>query len=224
MPHEEWWYLPLFGVYHQKKPNKVRVVFDSSAKFQGVSLNDALLKSPDFTNSLLGILLHFRQESVAVAADIEQMFHNFKVKENHRNFLKFFWYRDNNPDVDFIEYRMTVHVFGNTPSPATASYGLRKSVEHSTHDVRDFVNRNFYVDDGLVSTPDADSAAELISKTRFALSEGGNLRLHKIVSNHKNLLSKFQSSDLAEGLKKLDLASDSAPLQNSLGLLLGYKH
>ena len=94
-----------------------------------------------------------------------------------------------------------------------------KSVEHSTHDVRDFVNRNFYVDDGLVPTPDADLAAELISKTKFALSEGGNLRLHKIVSNDKNLLSKFQSSDLAEGLKNLDLASDSAPLQNSLSLL-----
>ena len=175
LPHKECWYLPLFGVYHQKKPNKVRIVSDSSAKFQGVSLNDALLTGPDFTNSLLGILLRFRQESVAVAADIEQMFHNFKVKENHRNFLKFFWYRDNNPDLDFIEYRMTVHVFGNTPSPAIASYGLRKSVEHSTHDVRDFVNRNFYVDDGLVSTPHADSAAELISKTKFALSEGGNL-------------------------------------------------
>ena len=219
LPHEERWYLPLFGVYHQKKPNKVCVVFDSSAKFQGVSLNDALLTGPDFTNSLLGILLRICQESVAVAADVEQMFHNFKVKENHRNFLKFFWYRNNNPDLDFIEYRMTVHVFGNTPSPAIASYGLCKSVEHSTHDVRGFVNRNFYVDDGLVSTPDAGSAAELISKTKFALSEGGNLRLHKIVSNDKNLLSKFQSSDLAEGLKNLDLASDSAPLQNSLGLL-----
>ena len=89
LPHEECWYLRLFGVYHQKKPNKVRVVFDSSAKFQGVSLIDALLTGPDFTNSLLGTLLCFCQESVAVAAGIEQMFHNFKVKENHRNFLKF---------------------------------------------------------------------------------------------------------------------------------------
>jgi hypothetical protein len=33
----ERWYLPFFGVYHPKKPGKVRVVFDSSAKFAGVS-------------------------------------------------------------------------------------------------------------------------------------------------------------------------------------------
>ena len=39
----ERWYLPFFGVYHPKKPGKVRVVFDSSAKFAGVSLNDMLL-------------------------------------------------------------------------------------------------------------------------------------------------------------------------------------
>ncbi|KAK3703269.1 hypothetical protein QZH41_001331 [Actinostola sp. cb2023] len=32
------WYLPHFGVYHPKKPGKIRVVFDSSAKYQGVSL------------------------------------------------------------------------------------------------------------------------------------------------------------------------------------------
>ena len=34
LPNDECWYLPLFGVYHQKKPGKVRVVFDSSAKYK----------------------------------------------------------------------------------------------------------------------------------------------------------------------------------------------
>ncbi|VDI34624.1 Hypothetical predicted protein [Mytilus galloprovincialis] len=38
--HEECWYLPLFGVYHPKKPDQIRGVFDSSsAKCNGVSLN-----------------------------------------------------------------------------------------------------------------------------------------------------------------------------------------
>lgn len=35
----ERWYLPMFAVYHPKKPDSVRIVFDSSAKFQDVSLN-----------------------------------------------------------------------------------------------------------------------------------------------------------------------------------------
>ncbi len=56
------WYLPHHGVYHPRKPNKIRVVFDCSAKFDGVSLNDVLLQGPDLTNSLIGVLNRFRKE------------------------------------------------------------------------------------------------------------------------------------------------------------------
>lgn len=40
----EHWYLPLFSIYHPKKPDSVRVVFDSAVKFHGSSLNDVLIK------------------------------------------------------------------------------------------------------------------------------------------------------------------------------------
>lgn len=69
----ECWYLPIFGVYHPRKPNQLRAVFDSSAKYRGILLNDTLYTSPDLTNSLLGILLRFRREPVAVMGDIQQM-------------------------------------------------------------------------------------------------------------------------------------------------------
>lgn len=69
---EECWYLPLFRVYHPKKPNKIRLVFDSSSKCEGQSLNDVLLSGPDLTNSLLGVLMRFCTEKVAIMADVEQ--------------------------------------------------------------------------------------------------------------------------------------------------------
>lgn len=84
---EECWYLPSFGVCHPQKPSQIRVVFDSSAQFSGVYLNDVYLTGPDLHNSLLGVLLRFLKERVAVLADIPQMFHYFLVHENHRNFL-----------------------------------------------------------------------------------------------------------------------------------------
>ncbi|MCP6122469.1 hypothetical protein NL373_28215, partial [Klebsiella pneumoniae] len=34
------WYIPHHGIYHPKKPGKLRVVFDCSGKYQGVSVND----------------------------------------------------------------------------------------------------------------------------------------------------------------------------------------
>ncbi|VDI29007.1 Hypothetical predicted protein [Mytilus galloprovincialis] len=93
--HEECWYLPLFGVYHPKKPDQIRGVFDSSAKCNGVSLNSVLLTGPDLTNDLLGVLLRFRKEMVAVTADVQHMFHCFVVRKDHRNYLRFLWHKDN---------------------------------------------------------------------------------------------------------------------------------
>jgi hypothetical protein len=119
--NDECWYLPLFGVYHPKKPDQIRGVFDSAAKFNGISLNNVLLTGPDLSNSLLDVLLRFRREMIAVTADIQHMFHCFIVQEDHRNDLRFLWYRNNDPEQNLIEYRMRVHVFGNSPSPAIAT-------------------------------------------------------------------------------------------------------
>ncbi|VDI37855.1 Hypothetical predicted protein [Mytilus galloprovincialis] len=111
---EELWYLPIFGVYHTKKLSKIRVVFDSSAKYHGICLNDILLKGPDLTNNLVSVLSKFRIGQFAAIADVEQMFFNFEVQENHRNFLRLIWFKDNDIEMPLVEYRMRVHVFGNS--------------------------------------------------------------------------------------------------------------
>lgn len=181
-PGKECWFLPLFGVYHPRKPDKIRGVFDSSVSYEGLSLNSVLLSGPNLTNDLLGVLLRFRMDKVAIMADIQQMFYSFLVSEEDRDFLRFFWYKNNDSDEELIEYRMKVHVFGNTPSPAVATYGLRKTVENEDSDVRNYVMKNFYVDDGLISLPSSAEAIRLLKKTQVALNNA-RIRLHKIVSN-----------------------------------------
>lgn len=79
------WYLPHHPVINEHKPGKVRVVFDCAATYQGRSLNSELLQGPDLMNSLVGVLLRFRQDKIAIAADIEAMFHQVKVIEEDRN-------------------------------------------------------------------------------------------------------------------------------------------
>lgn len=105
------WYLLHFGVCHPKKPTQIRVVFDSSAECKGVSLNVELLSGPDLMNSLLGVLFRFRRETTAVMCDIEQMFHSFHVDPEHRDFLRFLWYKNNIPGKQIMKYRMNVHLF-----------------------------------------------------------------------------------------------------------------
>ncbi|XP_067931116.1 uncharacterized protein [Watersipora subatra] len=46
------WYIPHFGIRYPKK-KKLRVVFDASAKYNGIAPNDALLQGPDYINSLV---------------------------------------------------------------------------------------------------------------------------------------------------------------------------
>lgn len=55
------WYIPHHGMYHPQKPRKIRVEFDCSAKYEGVSLNDHLLTGAELTNTLVRVLCRFRK-------------------------------------------------------------------------------------------------------------------------------------------------------------------
>lgn len=101
---EECWYLSIFSVYHPKKPGTIRVIFVFSAQHDGVSLNDVLSSGPYLNNTLLGVLMRFHKEAVAITADIEQMFYCFYVREDDRNFLWFLCFCNNDPSEDIIEY------------------------------------------------------------------------------------------------------------------------
>ena len=139
------------------------------------------MTDPDMMNSLLGILLKFRRQRIAVTADIEKMFNGFLVKQEHRNFLKFFWYHDNNTKLDMIEYLMKVHVFEICASPAIATFGLHKIAADSQieygHCVKEFIERGFYVDDALTSLSTVEQLVDLVKCTQPALKENGKLRI-----------------------------------------------
>ena len=51
------WYQSYFCV---NTSNKFLVVFDCSAKFKGVCVNDFLYKGPSMRNSLVSVLIRFR--------------------------------------------------------------------------------------------------------------------------------------------------------------------
>ena len=126
------------------------MVFNLSAEFQGVSLNKELLPGPDVMNSLVGVLIRFCQDNIATMCDIDQMFNSFHVDPKHQNFLPFLWFKDN-PSKRIIRIKMTVHLFSKGPSPAIATFGLRKMADDGEEKywekkTRDFVHRNFYVD------------------------------------------------------------------------------
>ena len=69
------WYLPHFPILRpDKTTTKIRVVFDASAKYEELSLNDFLLQGPKLQNDLFAVLLRFRRDPVALMCDIKEMY------------------------------------------------------------------------------------------------------------------------------------------------------
>ena len=115
------WYLPHHGVYHRQKTDSLRVVFDCSARYQGESLNDHLLQGPDLTSKLTGVLIRFREERIAVMADVEKMFYQVKVTEPDQNYLRFLWWPKSDLTKEPVDYRMTVDLFFGASSPGCSN-------------------------------------------------------------------------------------------------------
>ncbi|XP_020556881.2 uncharacterized protein LOC110014410 [Oryzias latipes] len=214
------WYIPHHGVQHPRKKS-LRVVFDCGATFKGVSLNGELMQGPNLTSSLLGVLTRFRQEPVAFMGDIQAMFHQVKVMEEHRDFLRFLWW----PGGDFAkepeEYRMTVHLFGAVSSPSCACFALQKTADDNKSEFKSevcqTVKKNFYVDDCLKSSPTEETAVKMMKDLIFMCAKGGFI-LEKWISNSRAVLEAITSSQRAKDLKKLDLDCDKLPVERALGL------
>lgn len=215
------WYIPHHGVYHPKKPDKIRVVFDCSAEYAGESLNRHLLQGPDLTNNLVGVLCRFREEPVAVTCDIEGMFHQVHVNPEHRNFLRFLWWENGDIGSNPIEYRMTVHLFGATSSPGCANFALKKTAsdfeDECGSEAAHFVKNDFYVDDGLKSVPTPDAAISLVKNTKKLCAKGG-FNLHKFVSNHKAVIDAIPHEDRSKDIQSLDITRDTLPIERALGV------
>ncbi|XP_046548628.1 uncharacterized protein LOC124258605 [Haliotis rubra] len=213
------WYIPHHRVYNSMKPGKIRVVFDCSAQSKGASLNDHLLKGPDLTNTMTGVL--FRKEHIAIQCDVEGMFHQFHVNEEHRKYVQLLWWDDDNTDCEPSDYRMTVHLFGATSSPGCANFAFRQlatDYEHCHGAIAvDFVRNSFYVDDGLTSVATVDEAVNLIKKSKD-LCEEGALNLHKFASNSKEVLMSIPPEDCAKGISDVDIMCDSLPVERTLGV------
>ena len=82
------------------------------------------MKSPDLTNSLIAVLLHFWKWLVSIISDVEAMFHQVRVAPPDKDALRFYWWPDGNIDDEPAIYRMGVHLFGAKSLPSIATFCL----------------------------------------------------------------------------------------------------
>ena len=215
------WYLPHHGVINQNKPEKLRIVFDCAARYAGTSLNANVMQGPDLMNTLVGVLLRFREGPVAVMADVEAMFHQVKVTPSDRDVLRFLWWENGELDGNLKTYRMTVHLFGGVWCPSCAQFALRRTALDSTQEYDQMtlttVRECFYVDDCLKSFTNEEDARRLVRELTELLSHGG-FRLTKWISNRREVLSCVDKSEQVKEVRSLDLSQSNIPQQRALGV------
>ena len=210
------WYLP----HHPRKPGKIRVVFDCAAKCVRLSLNHALMQGPDLVNNLLSVLVRFRQDSIALVADIEGMFHQIRVKPSHLNALRFLWWPSGNLNKTPQVFQMMVYIFGETSSPAYASFCLKQTAIDFGHlfdpKIAKIVQDNFYVDDCLASVSSV-LEAKLVVRELVSLLKRGGFRLTKWLSNSTEVVEHIPLEERSSCLEGRLLADDTR--SHILGIL-----
>ncbi|KRY64759.1 hypothetical protein T4A_1795, partial [Trichinella pseudospiralis] len=154
------WYLPhRMVVRDDNSTTKFRIVFDGSAKYKGISLNEYLDAGPALQSDMVGVLLRFRLYSIAVQADIMKMFLQIGLKEKDRDVTRFLW---KDPSRDKLHvYRFNRVCFGLTCSPFLAMAVIRHHAElkKEVHpEAAQIVENNIYVDDVLLSVENQEAA------------------------------------------------------------------
>ena len=188
------WYLPHHPVTNVNKPDKVRRVSNASSIFQGKSLNSSLLKGPDLLCNLTGLIIRFRQNKIAISADIDAMFMQVLVSPKDRPFLRYLW--KENGKLETHEY--TRHIFGATDSPCVACYAVRRCASDSKNDfplASEIIQRNIYMDDLYVTSSTVEEALQQMTQLRGSLSRGG-FNLNEWNSNSKPFLDSIDPNIL----------------------------
>ena len=176
------------------------------------------MKGPDYLNSLVGILLRFRRDNFAAMADIEQMYHQIKVKESDQDALRFVW--SNTPEEEIDDHKMTVHIFGKIDLPCIANWVIKRTASDQSNkypvNIINTIHEKFYMDDYLSCFSSEERAIDTIQKVISILSNGG-FRLTKWLSNNKNILKSVPPTERSPKIVNLDL--ENIPVERALGII-----
>lgn len=214
---EKIWYLPHFPVVRMDKvTTKVRPVFDASARFKGVSLNDVILQGPKLQSDLTHVLTRFRRSPVALVCDITEMYLQVHMKPSDQSVHRFLWREMDNSKKPTV-YQFTRVVFGVNASPYLAQFVNQHNASVNKHEfprAAETVCESTYMDDSMDSVDTADEAIKLYQELKSLYGKAG-MTPKKWLSNKAEVLEAIPKEDR---VSSLDLESDAMPVIKTLGV------
>ena len=186
------WYLPHHPVTDPNKPGNVWRVSNAASVFKANSLNSNLLTGPDLIKNLVGLLLRFRENPVAISADIEAMFMQVGIIEKDQPSMRFLW--PTNHGVKQFQY--TRPIFGARCSPSTAIIVLQNTAADFAPDqmIQNLIKNSFYMDNFVHSLKTAEIAQEAAVSLKKTLMRA-DFNLTKFVSNEQTAIYNVNDGD-----------------------------
>ena len=175
------WRGPIFYLSHMalKQPKSattpVRLVFNSSQTYRGVSLNSCLAKGPDaFNNTLIGMLLKFRESPVVMIGDIRKMYNSVHLAPEDQHCHRFLWRNceERKPDT-WVITRVNL---GDRPAGTIAIVAKNetaKMFKEINEEAAEIIINQCYTDDIINSGPTFEGCLSLSTDIEKILEKGG---------------------------------------------------
>lgn len=174
------WKGPKWYISHLVAPNPhssstpVRIVWNSSQEFHGVSLNDLLYKGPDVLNQIRGVLLRFRTGLYAALGDVKKMYNSVWLKDKEVHLHRFLW-RDN-PEDEIQTFAVVRVNIGDKPAGCIAQVAMRETANlpqfAAMVEERRVLVEDSYVDDILTSHNDIKTLEKITNGVEKILEAG----------------------------------------------------
>lgn len=191
--NKESYIIPHHGVFKKNAhKKKLRVVYDASCKTtSGYSLNDVLEIGQPLHNDMRKIVIQFRQFPIVMTADIEQMYNQIDIHEEHRPYQMIIWRKNTGLPIQY--YLLNTVIFGVNSSPYLAMRTLHKLARDHGHKyplaAEALLNSSFM--DDIVLTATTTAEAEVLVQQLIELLALGGFTLKKWTSSLPSLLKNF---------------------------------
>lgn len=192
-------YIPMSLVKNANKdPPKFRNVFDASARFHGVSLNDHLLKGPDLLVDLTKPLLRMRENKIAFTADIKSMYMRVKIATRDQQVQRVLWRP--NTDEEFRIFVFSSMLFGPTSSPFTSQFVKNATADKwkdQYPDAVETIKECMYMDD-LLTSETSNITAIAVAKQCIEIFDSINWKLVSFQSNSLTFLKSLPVTNISQ--------------------------
>ncbi|XP_054611256.1 uncharacterized protein LOC129169152 [Dunckerocampus dactyliophorus] len=221
------WSGPVWYISHLIAPNPrsvttpVRLVWNSSQKFRGQSLNDLLMKGPDVLNDIRAVLTRFRQGVFAALGDISKMYNSVWLEDREVHLHRFLWRDSEEEDVQ--EYAITRVNIGDKPAGCIAQVAMRETANlpmfRHLEGERRVLEQDAYVDDILTSHDDLCQLKQITTNVERILKAGGFYMKPWVYSGQSG---RSESRHLKKEAPPVMVLPNQLSEENNKALGLGY--